>query len=85
MSAARPVVATNVDGAPEAIHHGQNGLLYYPNDRVGMTKGVLELLADKPRRLAMGKEGRRFVKANFDMGVLGDTLEKLYRSVLTEG
>ncbi len=36
MSCGRPVIATDVEGTPEAIRHGENGLLARPNDPVSL-------------------------------------------------
>src|SRR5688572_15657074 len=41
-----PIVATNVDGAREAIVDGENGFLHEPHDVEGMSRSVLKLLQD---------------------------------------
>lgn len=62
MAASKPIVATRVDGAPEAITHDDNGLLFSPGDASGLCKGVLELLQNHDNRIHMGRQGRK--KAN---------------------
>lgn len=39
-----PVVATRVDGIPEAVKHGENGFLVPPKDFSAMAQRVLQLL-----------------------------------------
>jgi glycosyltransferase involved in cell wall biosynthesis len=46
MTSGRPVIATDVEGTPEAIRHGENGLLAQPNDPAA--------LADAMRLVAEG-------------------------------
>ena len=41
-----PIVATNVDGAREAIVDGENGFLHEPHDIEGMARSVLKLVAE---------------------------------------
>lgn len=40
MATGVPVVATRVEGVPEAIHHGQNGVLAAPNDAADLAKVI---------------------------------------------
>lgn len=40
MSMGRPVIATDVEGAPEAIHHGINGLLAKPGDAASLAAAM---------------------------------------------
>lgn len=43
MATGLPIVATDVDGAREAIVHGETGFLHRPRDVEGMAKSVLQL------------------------------------------
>jgi len=76
-----PIVATNVDGAREAITHGDNGFLHEPHDIQGMAKSVLRLLQDPELRQAMGKRGRSRVM-EFDISTSVANLESAYRECL---
>ena len=58
MAGELPIVATNVDGAREAIVDGENGFLHEPHDIEGMAKSVLKLLQDPELRQTMGKRGQ---------------------------
>jgi glycosyltransferase involved in cell wall biosynthesis len=81
MAAGRPVVATDVDGIPEAVVHGRNGLLYAPGDVIAGAAHVLALLADEPARQRLGAAGRAAVD-EFDVGRMLAEQERIYSSLL---
>ena len=76
-----PIVATNVDGAREAIVDGDNGFLHEPHDIEGMAKSVLKLLQDPELRQTMGKRGKSRVM-EFDISTSVANLESAYRECL---
>jgi len=57
MAAGLPLVATAVDGTPEAITSGYNGYLFAPEDTVGMASAINLLLSDPEQRHKMGRHG----------------------------
>jgi glycosyltransferase involved in cell wall biosynthesis len=63
MASGLAVVATAVDGVPEAVEDGITGLLYQPGDVSGMGDGIVALLRDDDRRRVMGERGRSRVTA----------------------
>ncbi len=84
MAAGRPVVATAVDGTPEAVEEGKTGFLVPPGDFRGAAERMLRLLNDPALARAMGEEGRRRV-AEFDAGLMVRRQEELYRRLLGRG
>ena len=72
-----PIVATNVDGAREAIIDGDNGYLHEAHDVEGMARSVLKLAADPELRRTMGGRGKSRVM-EFDIGTSVDTVESTY-------
>ena len=58
MAAGLPVVATAVDGTPEAIVHGHTGLLVPPGDVGEIAVALTRLGADPMERRRMGHAGR---------------------------
>ena len=76
-----PIVATNVDGAREAIVDGDNGYLHEAHDVEGMARSVLKLAADPELRRRMGGRGKSRVM-EFDIGTSVDTVESTYRECL---
>jgi phosphatidylinositol alpha-1,6-mannosyltransferase len=56
---ALPVVAGDAGGAPDAVVHGETGLLVDPGDHVAVADAVSELLLDRDRAEAFGRAGAR--------------------------
>ena len=81
MAMGKPVVSTRVGGIPEAVEHGVNGLLVPPADPASLAAAVKELLGDKERREAMGRESRRIAEERFSRKKMIETTEDLFRSV----
>ncbi len=78
MASELPIVATNVDGAAEAIVNGETGFLHERHDIEGMARSVNTLLSDPTMRKTMGKNGRSRV-AEFDINTAVAVLENSYR------
>jgi len=78
MASELPIVATNVDGAREAIVIGENGYLHQPHEIEGMANSVIELVRNPGLRHEMGKRGKARV-AEFDIETSVARLEEAYR------
>lgn len=81
MASELPIVATNVDGAREAIIHDDNGFLHEPHDIHGMAQSVLKLVESAELRRTMGRRGKSRVM-EFDIGTSVSNLETAYRECL---
>jgi glycosyltransferase involved in cell wall biosynthesis len=81
MVAGRAVVATSVDGAPEAIEDGVTGLLCAPGDVVALAAGVVQLLADPTLRETMGRRGNA-AAAGFSRERMVEDLDRLYLELM---
>lgn len=81
MAAGRPVVATAVDGTPEAIVDGRNGALVAPGDLDAAAARLVELLRDPDRRAAQGAAGQAAV-AEFSQEEMVRRQEELYEELL---
>ena len=81
MAVGLPIVATNVDGAREAIIDGETGFLHQPHDIEGMAQSVLRLTADPELRRQMGQRGLSRVM-EFDISTSVSNLEGAYRECL---
>jgi len=75
---AKPVVAFNVGGVPEAILEGQTGLLTKP-DSLELSNALLRLLSDRSLRERMGGKGREFVADNFSWDICARKMLQVYR------
>ena len=83
MAAARPVVATEVGGAREAVGEGETGFLVRPGDAPLMAERVTHLLREPERARAMGERGRRVVREKFSCEAQLAGVEALYDEMLS--
>ena len=82
MGAARPVVATAVGGAPEAIVEGETGYLVSSGDDETMAARIETLLRNRALASAMGQRGRQVVIQRFSSAAQLAATERLYDQVL---
>lgn len=82
MAAARPVVATRVDGVPEVVVDGETGLLVPPREPQRLAEAIEHVLAHPQRAREMGRRGRERVRAHFSRERMVTTIEGLYRALL---
>jgi glycosyltransferase involved in cell wall biosynthesis len=82
MAAAKPVVATRVDGTPEAIDEGRTGFLLDPHDVEGLADRINRLIADPGVAREMGDAGRRRVEG-FGVPAMLEKLGGLYEQLLS--
>ena len=78
-----PIVATRVDGTPEAVIDGVNGFLVEPHDVKGMAEKIVYFLSNSEKAVEMGKKGKGMVE-KFDIGKMVSEQEKLYLRLLKE-
>lgn len=82
MASGIPVVATGVDGTPEAIRNGVNGFLLPPGDIGGMAEKIIYLIRHPEKASEMGEEGKRLVE-EFDIWKMLEQQEELYANLLS--
>jgi colanic acid/amylovoran biosynthesis glycosyltransferase len=76
-----PVVCTNHNGFSESILDGQSGFLVPERDADALSARLAELISQPNSWLEIGKKGRAFVEAEFDLSKRDDALVELYRTV----
>jgi glycosyltransferase involved in cell wall biosynthesis len=81
MACELPIVATDVDGARDAIVDGSNGFLHPPRDIEGMANSTLKLIQNPSLRESMGRQGKSRVM-EFDINTSVATLEAAYQKCL---
>ena len=84
MGAARPIVATDVGGAREAIAEGESGYLVASGDHETMATRIVELLRDPQKASAMGERGRAIVQQRFSSEVQLQRTAELYEKFLSK-
>lgn len=82
MAAARPVVATDVGGAREAVTEGQTGHLVAAGNDEALATNVISLLRNPERGRIMGEQGRRTVEEKFSCDAQLSTTINLYQRLL---
>ena len=82
MAAGRPVVATDVGGAREAIVHGESGYLVSAGDDDAMADRIKSLLLQPELARAMGEYGKRIVTEKFSSQKQLQNVESLYSEML---
>ena len=82
MSASKPVVATDVGGASEAIMEGETGFLVKSDDDEALAKRLIELLENPEKARKMGGKGRKIVEENFSLSAQLEKTLKLYEQRL---
>jgi glycosyltransferase involved in cell wall biosynthesis len=82
MAAARPVVSTNVGGVRDVVADGVAGLLTPSGDAAAFAGALRAVLADEPRRVAMGQAGRASVSPAYTVRRLLSDIDRLYTGAL---
>jgi glycosyltransferase involved in cell wall biosynthesis len=82
MAASRPVVATDVGGAREAVTHGETGYLVQPGDNEAMAMYIITLLSDPDHARLMGSRARSVIEAKFSAEAHLARSEDLYARLI---
>ena len=82
MAAGRPVVATDVGGAKEAIADGETGYIVAPGDHERMAQHIISLLNDPENARSMGARGTDVVNEKFSCLRQLQNVESLYNELL---
>lgn len=77
-----PVVATTVGGVSQAIDDGQSGFLVPPRDPKAIAERLNYLIEHPDIWHAMGKAGRQYVEAHYDIKALNRRLSEIYDKLL---
>lgn len=80
MAAGKPVVATKVGGASEAIIEGETGFLIESDDVESLAEKLTWLLDNEEKADEMGKKGRETVEAKFSCATQLGKTKSLYKS-----
>lgn len=82
MAAGLPVVATRVEGTPEAIQHGRQGLLAEPNSATSLAEQLQRLVSGEYEWSAMSEAAvRRHAEAFSDAAMAAGTAD-VYQRIL---
>lgn len=82
MAAGAPLVATRVGGTPEAVIHGETGLLIEPGDPAAIARSVARLLDDRELAARLGRAARELIATRFSVEQMVHATEQLYIDLL---
>ncbi len=77
----RPIVASRVRGCREVVVAGETGLLVPERDPASLRAALEALLADAPRREALGRAARVRAKQWFDERAVFERIARAYREI----
>ena len=76
------IIATSVGGNPEIIEDGVTGLLVPTDDAGALTRALQSLMADEPRRQALGTRAREWSLREVSVETMAAKYERIYRDEL---
>jgi glycosyltransferase involved in cell wall biosynthesis len=82
MASGKPVIATDTGGNPEAVVHGETGLLVPVGSPSSIAQASRQLLQNPVLRQQMGRKGRARVEENFSLDAMARKNEQLYLNLL---
>ncbi len=82
LAAARPVVATRIDGITEVIQHGTTGLLVPPQDPTALADAIILLLKDQGLARRLGEAGRKLAEERFALSRMIEKVDRFYTMLL---
>jgi glycosyltransferase involved in cell wall biosynthesis len=78
LASGKPVVASRLDGIPEAFREGEHGLLIPPGDAEALAQAMQRLLAEPELRRRFGQAGREWVVSRFSREAHARRIRELY-------
>ncbi len=82
MAIGLPAIASDVDGVPEAVTSGTDGLLVPPDNPAALAAALRSLAGDPARRSALGAAARAAVGERFTLRRMIGEYERAYENVL---
>lgn len=82
MAHGKPIIASRIGGIPEMVREGTTGLLFDPGNASQLAEKVRDLLLDRSRREAFGRNARRIVEDEYSLEDHGSALFSLYENLI---
>jgi colanic acid/amylovoran biosynthesis glycosyltransferase len=79
-----PVVSTLSGGIPEAVKHGETGLLVAERDSAALAEAILRLMQDEEMWQQYSRAGRRHVVSHFNLAQQTRRLENIFEQLLVD-
>jgi len=84
MACGLPTIATDIPGISETVHAEVEGILVKVGDIEGTEKALLRLILSQDLRIKMGDAGRNRILREFDIRIIAQRYENLYREIITK-
>ena len=65
MACGLPIVGTRIAGTEELVREGENGFLVAPDDAVGLSRAIAEVVENAARRAEMGVRSRAIIEGGW--------------------
>lgn len=78
----KAIIATNVDGTPEIISDGYNGILVQPKNSHEIYKGIMKVMMDKAFKEKIEKNGYKTYNEKFSIDIFNKSYENYYRKII---
>ncbi len=82
MALGLPVVASKVDGVPEAVQEGRDGVLVPPGKPAALAAVLRQLIDEPARRDALGRAARATISERFTLRRMLDEYQAAYATLL---
>jgi len=82
MAAGLPIVSTRVEGIPEVVRDGREGLLCEPDDATGLAAALQRFIDGHVDARALGRAGRDRHRKHFSDAAMAAGVATVYREVL---
>lgn len=79
-----PVIVTNVGGHPESLDNNKTGFIVEPESPEQIKEKIAVLMNDEELRIRMGKQGRKFVRDNYEVNHNFREIEEMYNKILNK-
>jgi glycosyltransferase involved in cell wall biosynthesis len=76
------IVASDISGIPEALVHGEHGLLVPPGNVEALSEALATVLGDPAYRNRLGEAALARARSEFTIDYMTSAYERLYRSSL---
>lgn len=81
MAAGKAIVATDVNGVPEIVKDGINGIMVRAQDDKALADGLIRLLNDSELRNKLGENGKRIAK-DYSYEEIANKYLEIYKGIL---
>lgn len=81
MAAGKPVIASKVDGVPEVIEDGVNGILVEPENVNQLVDAISNLLINEDLRNKLSVNGKKIVEEKYSWEVVGERYFDLFKDI----